>query len=190
MTLKIPFAAALAALALAVVPGRADAESYLVLKLGYYGPSGEIAYAQATGTSLDPKFHWAAGVGTNLTFLGLELTAGYLSTHNALVDARSVPVVVTAKLRLPFPIISPYVEVGGGPYFNTVEPNPTIGLPPQSHTTFGLHAGGGVDLNISSLLLGVEARYVYVDSGFEDAVSGYRLRLDGVTVTANLGFYF
>jgi len=185
--MKPTLAAALAAAALASLPARASAgDTYLVLKGGYYGPTKDIAYAQATGTTLDPKFYGELGAGTNLVFLGLELTAGYLSSSSGVpaltLKVSSIPVLLTAKLRLPFPVITPYVELGAGAYFNTVE---ITALPSEKHTTFGFHVGGGVDFRISSFLLGLEARYLSADAG----VPGVTLRVDGVTVTGNVGFY-
>lgn len=185
--MKPTFAASLAALALAAVPAGARAgDSYLVLKGGYYGPTKDIAYAQATGTTLSPKFYGEVGAGTSVIFLGVELTAGYMSSSTSVpgltVKVSSIPVLLTGKLRIPVPIVSPYAEVGAGMYFNTVD---ITSQPSESHTTVGWHVGAGVDFRISSLLLGVEARYLSADSG----ASNMTLRVDGVVVTGNVGFY-
>ncbi|HEY6106151.1 MAG TPA: outer membrane beta-barrel protein [Anaeromyxobacteraceae bacterium] len=185
--MKPTLAAALAAAAFASFPARATAgDTYLVLKGGYYGPTKDIAFAQATGTKLDPKFYGELGAGTNLVFLGVELTAGYMSSSTGVpgltLKVSSIPVLLTAKLRLPVPVVTPYVELGAGAYFNTVD---VTGLASEKHTTFGFHVGAGIDLRISSLLLGLEARYLSADAGIPNVT----LRVDGVTVTANLGFY-
>lgn len=184
--MKPTVAASIAAAALAALPLRAAAgDTYLVAKLGYYGPTKDIAAAGGNFGQLDKSFYWEVGAGTNLSVLGLELTGGYLKSDNALLNLKvtSVPIFLTAKLRIPTPILSPYVEAGAGVYFNKVEIPGTFS---ESHTTLGGHFGAGLDLRITSLLLGVEARYLLADAG----VSGVTLRVDGITVTANLGFYF
>ncbi len=181
-----PIAAA-AALAIAALPVRARAlDTYVVLKGGYYWPSAEIAYAQAAGVKLEPKFCGAAGLGVNVLFLGLEVTGGYLSSSNVLLKTSAVPVLLTAKLRAPLVIVAPYLELGGGAYFTSV--TPVVGAS-EKKTGFGGHVGGGVDFTLSSIMLGVEARYLFMDPGF--TLTDYAgLKLDGVTVTANVGFLF
>lgn len=182
-----PIAAAAAALAIAALPVRARAlDTYVVLKGGYYWPSAEIAYAQAAGVKLEPKFCGAAGLGANVLFLGLEVTGGYLSSSNALLKTSAVPVLLTVKLRAPIVVVAPYLELGGGAYFTSV--TPVVGAS-EKKTGFGGHVGGGVDFTLSSIVLGVEARYLFMDPGF--TLTDYAgLKLDGVTVTANLGFLF
>lgn len=183
--MKTTIAAAAAALAIAALPAPARAfDTYLVLKGGYYWPSAEIAYAQAAGVKLDSKFTGAAGLGANLLFFGLEVTGGYLSSSNALLKYSAVPVLATVKLRAPIVFVAPYLELGGGAYFTSV--TPVVGAS-EKKTGFGGHVGGGVDLTVSSILIGVEARYLFMDPGF--TLTDYAgLKLDGVTVTVNVGF--
>ncbi len=182
--MKPTLAAALAAAALAL-PARAGAvDTYAVLKLGYLAPTAEIAYAQSTGTKLQPRFYGELGVGANVMFLGLELSAGRLSSRNSTLNLSisSIPVLLAAKLRIPFPVITPYLELGGGAFMNKAE---IPGLFSESKTTWGFLAGGGIDFKITSLLLGLEARYLSASAG----IPGVTLRVDGVTVTGNVGFY-
>lgn len=182
-----PIVAAAAALAMAALPVRAKAlDTYLVLKGGYYWPSAEIAHAQSAGVKLDPKFCGAAGLGANLMFFGFEVTGGYLSSSNALLKTSAVPVLLTVKLRAPIAFVAPYLELGGGAYFTSV--TPVVGAS-EKKTGFGGHVGGGVDFTVSSIMLGVEARYLFMDPGF--TLTDYAgVKLDGVTVTANVGFLF
>ncbi len=183
--MKRTLAAAAAALAIAAVPARARAvDPYLVLKGGYYWPTAEIVYAGGTGTKLDPKFTGAAGIGANLLFFGLEVTGGYLSSSNVLLKYSAVPVLLTLKLRAPIVFVAPYFEVGGGAYFTNV--TPIVGAS-EKKTGFGAHVGGGVDFTVSSIFVGLEARYLFMDPSF--TLTNYAgLKLDGVTVTANVGF--
>ncbi len=183
--MKPALAAALAATALAAVPSRAGAvDTYLVAKLGYVAPVAEIAYANQTGTELQPKFYGELGVGANIMFLGLELSAGYLSSKNSNLDlsVSAVPVLLAAKLRLPFPVVSPYVEVGGGAFFIKAE---IPGAFSESTTRWGYLVGGGVDFKIASLFLGAEVRWLSADAG----IPNLTLRVDSVTATANVGLY-
>src|SRR5574337_2050150 len=116
--MKPALAATLAAATFAALPATAGAtDVYTVAKLGYVAPTASIAYAQYSGTKLDPKFYGELGVGANVLFLGLELSAGRMSSTNSTVNLTitSVPVLLAAKLRFPFPVLSPYVEVGGAP---------------------------------------------------------------------------
>ena len=182
--MKPTLAAIAAALAVAAVPARARAvDPYLVLKGGYYWPTAEIVYA-GTGAKLDPKFTGAAGIGANLLFFGLEVTGGYLSSSNVLLKYSAVPVLATLKLRAPIVFVAPYLEVGGGAYFTSV--TPIVGAS-EKKTGFGAHVGGGVDFTVSSIFVGLEARYLFMDPNF--TLTSYAgLKLDGVTVTANVGF--
>jgi len=186
--MKPALAAALAAAALSVAPARAAAaDTYLVAKLGYFAPTTDIVAAGGNVYQLDPTFCWELGVGANMSILGLELSGGHLGTSTGTpalsYKVSSIPVLLTAKLRIPIPVVTPYLELGGGVYFNTLE---ITARPSESHTEWGYHLGGGVDIRISSLLLGVEARYLSVDAGS----SIVTFRVDGVTVTGNVGFYF
>jgi opacity protein-like surface antigen len=53
--------------------------------------------------------------------------------------------------------------------------------------TFGLHAGGGLNFNITpTVFLGAEGRYIWAKPSF----GGQDIKLDGFTVTGNLGFRF
>lgn len=181
--MKPTLAATLAAAVLAAAPARA-ADTYVVAKLGYFGPTAEIAQV---GLKLDPRFYWEVGLGMNASFLGVQLSGGrFSSTVEApglQLTTSSVPLLLSLQLRIPIPVVTPYVVVGGGAFLNTVE---VPGLFSESNTTWGFLAGGGVDIRIASFLLGAEVRYLSADAG----ISQVTLRVDGVTATGNLGFYF
>ena len=184
--MKPTLAGALAAAALASFPAPATAaDTYLVAKLGYFGPTAEVVATGGNVGQLDPRFYWELGVGMNASFLGLELSGGRFSSTNATLQltTSSIPVLLSVRLRIPIPVFTPYIELGGGAFFNDVE---IPGLFSESHTTWGYLAGGGIDFRFSSLLIGVEARYLSAEAG----IPYVTLRVDGVTVTGNLGFYF
>ena len=181
--MKPALTAALAAVALAATPARAS-DTYLVAKLGYLWPSGDVAQAAGNFGQVDPKFYWEAGVGMNASLLGLQLNVGRFSSSLSTINlsVSTVPVVVAVQLRLPIPLITPYIEAGGGAFFNNAE---IPGVYSESHVTWGVLLGGGVDLRLEWLLLGVEARYLSADSG----IPNLTYRVDGTTLTGKIGFY-
>ena len=181
--MKPILAAALAAGALAATPARA-ADTYLVGKLGYLWPSGNVIQAGGNLGQVPARFYWEAGVGMNASVLGLELTGGSFSSSVSVIDlsVSTVPVLLVVQLRIPIPVVTPYVEAGGGAFFNHAE---IPGALSQSHTTWGFTVGGGVDIRISSLLLGAEARYLSADSG----IPNLTYRVDSATLTGKVGFY-
>ncbi len=181
--MKPAFAAAVAAVALSAAPARA-ADTYLVGKLGYLWPSGDVLQAGGNFGQVPPKIYWEVGAGLNASIIGLELTGGRFSSTNSILDmsVSTVPVLLSLQLRIPIPVVTPYVEVGGGAFFNHAE---IPGLLSESHTTWGYLLGGGVDIRISWLLLGAEARYLSANSG----IPNLTYRVDSATLVGKVGFY-
>jgi opacity protein-like surface antigen len=99
-----------------------------------------------------------------------------------------VPVTLTGKVFLPFGPIEPYGEFGIGGYITKADVSGTIGnFSGSTKGTFGLHAGAGVNYNITqTVFLGVEGRYLWAKPSF----GGEDIKLDGFTVTGNLGYRF
>ncbi|HYQ81422.1 MAG TPA: outer membrane beta-barrel protein [Anaeromyxobacteraceae bacterium] len=181
--MKPALAAALAAVALSATPARA-ADFFINGKLGYLWPSGEVMQAGGNFGKVDPKLYWEAGLGLHASVLGLELTGGRFSSTNSTLNlsVSSVPVLLAVQLRIPIPVVTPYVEAGGGAFFNKAE---IPGAFSESHTTWGYVLGGGVDIRIEFLLLGVEARYLSADAGIPNVT----LRVDSATLTGKVGFF-
>ena len=121
----------------------------------------------------------------------MELGAGYFEskgTRELVEDARLkvVPVVITAKVMLPIGPVDPYAEFGVGGYFNKVR-NFEIGESSGTKAMFGLHAGIGIDFNITdAFFLGLEGRYLWTDNSWGSSYA----KLDGFITTANLGFRY
>lgn len=178
--MKPALAAALAAVALAATPAHAS-DTYLAAKLGYLWPSANVVMAGGNFGQVQPKVYWEVAGGLQSSLLGLELSAGRFSSSNSNIqlDIASVPVLVAVQLRIPIPVVTPYVELGGGAFFNSW----TYPGQSGSHTSFGFLAGGGVDLRVSSLLLGVEARYMSAEAGIPNVT----LRVDSATLMAKVG---
>ncbi len=104
------------------------------------------------------------------------------------VKANAVPLYVLGQLRLPIFFIQPYLELGIGGLANFA--NATVrrrqGL---SGTKFSFLAigGAGVDFILGPILLGAEARYMYVT---EQTFDWGAMKLSGVNITANVGYVF
>jgi opacity protein-like surface antigen len=199
--------AGFASLASAARPG-----SYLALKGGIYSPSASfnIKNVGISNDTFDADtkagFDGEIAIGHYiLPTLALELGAGYFKgkgsikttpVHDVKFDV--IPVVITAKVLVPVGPIDPYGEAGLGAYFTKFKVADNLNTF-SGNTTFGLHAGAGLNINISpSVFLGVEGRYVTANPSFgnqkiklndtEYALDGFKL--NGFTTTLVLGFGF
>ena len=78
------------------------------------------------------------------------------------------PVTLTAKGLLPFGPIEPYGEFGIGGYITKLDVSGNLGdFSGSTKGAFGLHAGAGVNFNLSSnLFLGAEGRYLWAKPSF------------------------
>ncbi|MBU1171407.1 MAG: porin family protein [Proteobacteria bacterium] len=96
--------------------------------------------------------------------------------------------IATAKIFLPLLPIEPYAEFGIGSYFTKLDVEGNLGnFSGSSEVTYGLHAGAGVNLNITeNVFLGIEGRYLWAKPSY----GGQDIKLDGFTTTADLGFRF
>ena len=167
---------------------------YLVLKGGLYSPSKDFNVG-ATHFERDDGFVAEIALGHYFapTFAA-ELGAGYFESKaspavpSGETKFKVVPVTLTGKLLFPFGSIEPYGEFGIGAYITKAEVSGTItSFSGSSETAFGLHAGAGVNFNITpTYFLGAEGRYIWA----KPSIGGQDIKLDGFTVTANLGFRF
>jgi opacity protein-like surface antigen len=180
---------------LAVPAAAADyPANYLVLKGGLYSPNQDFDIS-ATHFELDDGFVAEVAVGHYfLPVFATELGVGYFESKASPavppgeVKFKVVPVTLTAKALLPFGPIEPYGEFGIGGYITKADVSGTIGnFSGSTKGTFGLHAGAGVNFNITpTFFLGAEGRYIWAKPSF----GGQDIKLDGFTVTGNLGFRF
>jgi len=169
--------------------------NYMTLKLGGFFPQssdlddidadtgfqGEIAL----GHYVAPGFAIEGGIGYFKTEGGLT---------NTIVDFdeefRVIPVTLSLRGQVPYGMFEPYGFVGIGVYF--VEDKisvrlPTPGSASDDDTSLGFHVGLGGNYNLSNnLFLGVEARYLFL----ETSTFGVDFRLDGITLTGNVGYRF
>jgi hypothetical protein len=103
------------------------------------------------------------------------------------VNANAVPLYVLGQLRLPIFFIQPYLELGIGGLANFA--SASGGGTSLSATKFSFLAigGAGVDFIFGPILLGAEARYMYVS---EQTFTWGSMKLSGVIITANVGYVF
>ncbi len=170
--------------------------SYLVLKGGAYSPSNSfdldnVHFNTKAGYVLEGALgHYF------LPFLAVEVGGGYLesktdaSVPSANAKLKVVPVVATGKLLLPAGPIEPYAEFGVGLYIVDLDISgngATGNFSGSTNSAFGYHAGGGVNIDLGPVVfLGAEGRYLWIKRSYGPV----DIKLDGFTVTGDLGFRF
>jgi len=189
--------------------------SYLALKGGVYSPSATF---NIENVDLETTFEGdtETGVAGEIAFghyvlptLALELGVGYFKGKATLeaesvtadhqdADFNVIPVIVSLKALIPAGPIDPYGELGIGAYFTDLEVSDNLNSF-SGTTTFGLHAGAGLNVNVTQhAFVGVEGRYVWADPSFGDqkitlndteyALNGFEL--NGFTTMLALGYSF
>jgi outer membrane protein W len=207
--------ALLLALAISGLASRALAQgglgSYLEAKGGLYSPSATFTLNNIdleTGLRSDTR----TGVNGELAIghfflptLAGELGIGYFKGDGSIdtapprsMDFNVIPVVATAKAFIPMGRVNPYAEAGLGVYFTSFDASDN-GASFSGTSTLGLHAGAGVNVNVSRVVfLGLEGRYVSANPSVGDqkiklndaeyALNGFKL--NGFTTTLGVGYNF
>lgn len=173
--------------------------NYLMLKAGMYDPTNNFTISGQGDNRIDlnseTRFFGEAAIGHYFTpFLAFELGAGYFENKGTAANPtgtaklKVIPVVLTGKLLAPLGPVEPYILGGIGAYltdFDTdISDNTASGT---TKLTYGLHAGGGINFDITRwFLFGVEGKYLWAEPNF----GGRDIKLDGFTVTGDLGFRF
>ncbi|HZW36968.1 MAG TPA: outer membrane beta-barrel protein [Candidatus Deferrimicrobiaceae bacterium] len=193
-TLHLVLAVAMIAAGAPVAALAEDPSNYVVLKGGLYSPSKDFD-VNATHFELDDGFVGELAVGHYFfPMFATELGVGYFESKASPAAApgdvkfKVVPVTLTGKVLLPFGPFEPYGEFGIGGYITKADVSGTIGnFSGSTKGVFGLHAGAGMNYNITqTVFLGVEGRYLWAKPSF----GGEDIKLDGFTVTGNLGYRF
>jgi hypothetical protein len=135
--------------------------------------------------------------GATLGIIGAQIGAGYMwntatdATTGAEVKTNGVPFYAVGQLRLPIFFIQPYLELGIGGFANFASSQvPAAGGSVSASATkvsFMAIGGAGVDFLLGPILLGAEARYLYIT---EQTFDWGNLKPSGVTITANVGYIF
>lgn len=174
--------------------------NYLTLKAGVYSPSESNDLNDFNGghtTSLDSETGFAGELAAGhyfLPMLALELGAGYFQSEGSAeaqpgeTKLKVIPVTATGKFLVPIGAFEPYGLFGIGAYFTDLDVSGNTGnFSGSTEITYGLHAGGGVNLNFGNeMFAGLEAKYLWAKPSF----GGQDINIDGFITTANLGFRF
>jgi opacity protein-like surface antigen len=163
-------------------------ENYVVAAAGGYFPqAGDV-------DDFDAGFNGALSFGHYLSpGFAFEFGTGYFTTSGSLkvpggsergVDISAVPLLLTLKGLYPAGDFEPYAAVGVGVYFVKTE---VSGGKDDDEARVGFHTGLGANYNLTrEIFAGVEGRVLFL----RIRPSGESLRLDGITLTANLGYRF
>jgi outer membrane protein W len=185
--------------------------SYVEVKGGIYSHSTnfdlrnidvETTFKADTKTGVDGEIAFGHYF---LPTLALELGLGYFrgtgsfqTTPSHKMHFNVIPVILSAKARIPVGQVDPYGELGIGAYFTSFKVSDNLNTF-SGTTTFGLHAGAGVDVHITPrAFIGLEGRYVSANPSFgneriklndtEYSLNGFKL--NGFTMTLGLGYCF
>lgn len=175
-------------------------DDYISVKAGVYYPSQNYDIENFNGgstTHLDSKTGFAGEVALGhyfFPYLAAELSAGYFESKGlaaaqpGATKFKVVPVVLTGKVLVPVGPIEPYGEFGIGAYISELNVSGNTGnFSGSTRITYGLHAGAGLNINLSSnVFIGVEGKYLWAKPSF----GGQDVRLDGFIATGVLGFRF
>jgi opacity protein-like surface antigen len=198
--LKFVLSLVLAVVLIGIAPSVSLAEEssdYVALKYGIYSPS--VKY-DLENINIDTKTGFDGEIAFGhyfLPVLAIELGGGYFESKGSPAaqpgetKLKVVPILLTAKALLPLGLIEPYGEFGIGYYITKFEVSGFSGLSSKVRSdrkgVVGLHAGAGVNVNITPIVfLGAEGRYLWAKPSF----GGQDIKLDGFTVTADLGLRF
>jgi len=167
--------------ALIAVPSTAKGlpSNYMTLKLGGFFPQS----SDLDDIDADTGFHGEIALGHYVApGFAFEGGLGYFETEGTVGASNEkfqvVPVTLSLRGQVPYGRFEPYGFVGIGVYFvsNT-----------EDDTPLGFHAGLGGNYTFpNNLFLGVEGRYLFL----ETSTPGGDMRLDGITLTGNVGYRF
>jgi hypothetical protein len=183
--------AAIAAAAFLAAPSTSRAEGYVALKGGLWLPTasdGSVVGGVNLGqfpTSGDIELAYGATMG----IIGVQIASGYMWNNLNGTHVNAIPFYALGQLRLPIFFIQPYLEAGIGGLANFASVNATTGGVSVNGAALSFMAigGAGVDFILGSVLIGAEARYMWVS---QQDLTFATLRLSGVNLTANLGYIF
>lgn len=186
----------------------ADDSNYLVFKGGMYSPesddledldngfNGEIAF----GHYLNQNFAVEAGIGYFETDDCIDGVDEVLGVWDADAEVYAIPLTLSAIGISPLgDNIELFGKLGIGVYYVDGDLDIcTVGGDIEFDDTdiaFGTHVGLGANIDITeNMFFGVEGKYIWVNSEFQDRSMGQKIELDsdldGFTVTANIGLRF
>jgi opacity protein-like surface antigen len=195
MKIRIPAFIVILLLAVLTVPAFAAPPNYGVLKLGGYLPQASDV------EDFDNAFYGELGLGHYFNNnWAIELGVGYTESEasvsgtggSASVDLRIIPLTLGIRGSIPVGAIEPFATAGVGAYFTEVDasvniPGTVVGSGSEDDTVFGFYVGAGANYNVSpNIYLGVEGKYFWAEPSF----GGVDVKIDGINLTANIGYRF
>jgi len=194
-TVRRSILAAVAALVVVAAPASTHAaETYLALKGGVWVPTASDGYGAIEGVvngKFPPSGDIELAYGATMGIIGAQIAGGYMwssqDVDGGTVKANAVPLYVLGQLRLPIFFIQPYLELGIGGLANFASASGGgISLSATKYSFLAI-GGAGIDFILGPILLGAEARYMYIS---EQTFDWGSLKLSGVNVTINVGYIF
>jgi hypothetical protein len=194
-TVRRSILAAVAALVVVAAPASTHAaETYLALKGGVWVPTASDGYGAIEGVvngKFPPSGDIELAYGATMGIIGAQIAGGYMwssqDVDGGTVKANAVPLYVLGQLRLPIFFIQPYLELGIGGLANFASASGGgISLSATKYSFLAI-GGAGIDFILGPILLGAEARYMYVT---EQTFDWGSMKLSGVNITANVGYVF
>ncbi|MGE5190202.1 MAG: outer membrane beta-barrel protein [Gemmatimonadota bacterium] len=168
--------------------------NYATLKFGGFFPQHSDLDGFDSGFDGEVSFGHLVAPG-----FAVEGAIGYFETSGDFFSPiasgskkfKVVPLTLSLKGQTFFAQFEPYVEAGIGVYFIRDELNGTIlGFPvsdSDDDAQVGFHVGLGGNVNLTpQMFLGLEGRYLWLKTD----TFGVDVRLDGITLTGNIGFRF
>lgn len=192
-----PFLSAFLLAALVAVPAsqaKGPPPHYVTLKLGGFFPMSD----DLDDINADAGFQGEIALGHNVApGFAIEGAVGYFETKGDFfgVDEKFeiIPLTLSLRGQVPYGRFEPYGFLGLGVYFidDTLSGSiPGLGISGSASdddTALGFHVGLGGSYTLpSNVLLGVEARYLWVEAN----TFGEKFRIGGVSLTGNIGYRF
>jgi outer membrane protein W len=170
--------------------------NYAVLKLGAYLPQASDV------EEFDNSFYGELGFGHYFNpNIALEFGVGYTESSasasvsgvgSADVDLTIIPITVGIKVLMTSENFEPFAMAGIGAYYTDLDASVSLsgigsGSASESDTTFGGFLGLGANFNVTpNTFLGLEGKYFIASPSFE----GIDVDIDGINITANIGYRF
>ncbi len=174
--------------------------SYFVIKGGTFYPAGKLSIDNfngpaSSGLNMQNGLNGELALGqySDSGSLASELGIGYFESEGSpsgepgSARLTAVPVYITWKFISSPGGLNPYLALGLGGYYTTLQVRGNTGsVSTQSKVTYGFHGGVGFNINLgSAMFIGVEGRYVWVKD-----FGGRQIDLNGITTSINIGFEY
>jgi opacity protein-like surface antigen len=131
------------------------------------------------------------GVGYTKSTADVSASSGS-TTGSVSVDLTIIPITLGVKGSVPMGGFTPYATAGIGLYYTKADVSASVSgvgsaSASENDTPVGFYLGLGGDFNIApNIFLGLEGKYFWAKPSFE----GESVNIDGINLTANIGYRF